>query len=324
MENLKKFTGFINEARLSIKVDTDELEKIYTPENIVFPSVLTSYFDEGEIEGIKKQCAKLLAKEYDTRLNEGLKWLKFSDKIATGYPIMGAYFKFKNKFYPLNVDIPANLKTEQPAKRGNQIYIPIIENIGKTIKIFQDDETHEEINKSIEFHAGISKAKYDEDKLKYIVTKPNDKYDYHIVIQTDGSVLTEEEAKKVPKESGSSVDSAKIQNYNLKQGKPIRFASKLSEDGFITGKIDRVLNKKFKKFGRTDNWIIVDNFIQMDIEFERDGKKMKIHKMFKPDDKIYLPLGENKKFVRCEIQKPFYVSNPILKEPINLRIKVLK
>ena len=324
MDNLQKFTGWINEARLSIRVDVEEIEKIYSPENIVFPSMLSKYFDNIKIDEIKRECAKFLAKEYDIRLNDELKWLKFSDKIATGYPLMETHFRFMNKFYPLNVDIPANLKTEQPAKRGNQIYIPIIENIGKTIKIFNDDETHEEINKSIEFHAGVGKAKYDEEKLKYIVTKPKDNYDYRIVIQTDGAVLTEEDAKKTPKSKVEELNNSKIQTYNLKKGKPIKFASKLGADGFITGKVFRIINKEFKKFGRSDNWAIFDDYIEMDLEFERDGKTLKIHKLFKPDDIIYLPLGDNKKFVRCEVQKPFYVSNPVLKEPINLRIKILK
>jgi hypothetical protein len=324
MENIQNFKGWINEARLSIKVDVEELEKIYTPENIVFPAILSKYFNNIKIEEIKKECSKLLAKEYDTRLNEKLKWLKFSDKIATGYPIMEAHFRFMGKFYPLNVDIPADLKSNQPSKEGNQIYIPIIENIARAIKIFKDEESHEEINKSIEFHAGINKVKYDEEKLKYVVTKPNDDYDYRIVIQTDGTVLTEEESKKIPKDKASAFGDSKIQSYNLKKGKPIRFASKLGSDGFVTGKVFRIINKKFKKFGRTDNWAIFDDHIEMDLEFERDGKTMKIHKMFKPDDIIYLPLGDDKKFVRCEVQKPFYVSNPVLKEPINLRIKVLK
>lgn len=324
MDNLQKFAGWINEARLSIRVDVEEIEKIYSPENIVFPSMLSKYFDNIKIDEIKRECAKFLAKEYDIRLNDELKWLKFSDKIATGYPLMETHFRFMNKFYPLNVDIPANLKTEQPAKRGNQIYIPIIENIGKTIKIFNDNETHEEINKSIEFHAGVGKAKYDEEKLKYIVTKPKDNYDYRIVIQTDGAVLTEEDAKKTPKSKVEELNNSKIQTYNLKKGKPIKFASKLGADGFITGKVFRIINKEFKKFGRSDNWAIFDEYIEMDLEFERDGKTLKIHKLFKPDDIIYLPLGDNKKFVRCEVQKPFYVSNPVLKEPINLRIKILK
>lgn len=324
MNNIEKFDGWINEAKLSIKVDVEELEKIYVPENIIFPSILLKYFDNIKIEEIKKECAKLLAKEYDARLNEKLKWLKFSDKIATGYPIMESHFKFMGKFYPLNVDIPADLKENRPSKEGNQIYIPIIENIARTIKIFKDSESHEEINKAIEFSAGISKVKYDEEKLKYVITKPSEDYDYRIVIQTDGAVFTEEEAKKIPKDSVSAFSDNKIQNYNLKKGKPIKFASKLGSDGFITGKVFRIINKKFKKFGRTDNWVIFDDHIEMDLEFERDGKVMKIHKMFKPDDILYLPLGENKKFVRCEIQKPFYVSNPVLKEPINLRIKVLK
>lgn len=324
MKNLQKFEGWINEARLSIKVDVEEVEKIYSPENIVFPSILSKYFDNIKIEEIKRECAKLLAKEYDTRLNDVLKWLKFSDKIATGYPLMTTHFRFINKFYPLNVDVPPNLKTDQPGKEGNQIYIPIIENIGKTIKIFKDGETQEEINKSIEFHAGISKAKYDEDKLKYVITKQGDNYDYRIVVQTDGSVMTEEESKKTPKDKAIAFNNSKIQTYNLKKGKPIRFASKLGSDGFVTGRIFRIINKEFKKFGRSDNWTIFDDHIEMDLEFERDGKTLKIYKSFKPDDIVYLPLGDDKKFVRCEIQKPFYVSNPVLKEPINLRIKILK
>ncbi len=323
MRNVQKFNGWVNEARLTIKVDVEEIEKIYKPENIVFPSLLLKYFDNVKIEEIKKNCADLLAKEYDNRLNEELKWLKFPDKVATGYPIMEAHFKFMGKFYPLNVDVPANLKTEQKGKEGNQIYIPIIENIARSIRIFKDDESHEDINKSIEFHAGLSKVKYDEEKLKYIVTKPKDNYDYKIVIQTDGSVLTEEESKKVPKEN-IGMDNSKIKTYNLKQGKPIKFASKLGEDGFITGKVFRIINKKFKKFGRSDNWAIFDDHIEMDLEFERDGKNLKVHKTFKPGDIIYLPLGENKKFIRCEVAKPFYVANPVLKEPINLRVKISK
>jgi hypothetical protein len=323
MNNLQKFKGWVNEARLTIKVDVEEIEKIYKPENIVFPSLLSKYFDNKKIEEIKKNCADLLAKEYDDRLNNGLKWLKFSEKIATGYPIMEAHFRFMGKFYPLNIYVPADLKTEESAKEGNQIYIPIIENIARTIRIFKDDESHEDINKSIEFKAGLSKVKYDEEKLKYFVTKPKDNYDYKIVIQTDGTVLTEEESKKTPKER-VSIDDSKIKTYNLKKGKPIRFPSKLGEDGFVTGKIFRILNKELKKFSRNNNWTISDDHIEMDLEFVRDGKDLKIHKMFKPGDTIYLPLGENKKFVRCEVAKPFYVSNPILKEPINLRVKVLK
>lgn len=323
MNNLKKFQGWINEARLTIKVDVEEIERFYKPENIDFPSMLSNYFDNGKIEEIKKSCADLLAKEYDHRLNEVLKWLKFPDKTATGYPMMETHFKFMGKFYPLNVYVPANLKAEQSAKEGNQIYIPIIENIARTIRIFKDDESHEEINKSIEFHAGLSKVKYDEEKLKYIVTKPKENYDFKLFISSDGTVLTEGESKKVPKES-FGLDNSKIKTYNLKKGKPIKFASKLGEDGFITGKVFRIINKKFKKFGRTDNWAIFDDHIEMDLEFERDGKKLKIHKMFKPGDVIYLPLGENKKFVKCEVAKPFYVSNPVLKEPINLRVKISK
>jgi hypothetical protein len=144
------------------------------------------------------------------------------------------------------------------------------------------------------------------------------------VIQTDGTVITEEESKKTPKDKAIAFNNSKIQTYNLKKGKPIRFTSKLGADGFVTGKIFRIINKEFKKFGRSDNWTIFDDHIEIDLEFERDGKTLKIYKSFKPGDIIYLPLGDDKKFVRCEIQKPFYVSNPVLKEPINLRIKILK
>ena len=59
MENLQKFAGWINEARLSIRVDVEEVEKIYSPENIIFPSILSKYFDNTKIEEIKKECAKL-------------------------------------------------------------------------------------------------------------------------------------------------------------------------------------------------------------------------------------------------------------------------
>jgi hypothetical protein len=323
MNRISKFEKWlINEAIVTAHVNKRSIERIYESQDIILPKTLIDRFSEEEIAIIKKNLSELIIDEYSERLDKAAA-IEYPKNIATGFPVMEMYLKYANKTYPLSIKV-------DDKREGNQIFISVISNALTTVKIFPDDMHLLEINRDLKYHI-MNRPETGEwlegGTFKYEPMEEDDIHIFNLNLHSDLNVYREGELQIRKNVVQNSDFYKKNHFYNLGKGRKIKVQSALGENGYIEGIIDRVVNSKKKTFGKAHNMIITDPFVQVDITVDIKGKPAKITKQLKPGDILYLPIGERiddaRKFVRCQIEKKFYVSNMVMKEPISLSVKAL-
>lgn len=325
MQYIKNFTAWtINEAKVTDHVSQRTAQRIYDPSDIVIPEGILKSIDTNVIQKAKKNISDLIKEKYIERL-EVAAGIEYPRNITTGFPAMEMYIKYMGKRYPLSI------KTDDGKYEGNQIFISVISNSLVTVKVFPSDMHIMEINRDLKLHIYMkasTKEWMEAETLKYVDMKEEDLNLLEIVLFSDGSVVIEDEYEQEKVGIINPDFYRKNHQFSLYKGRRIKVASPLGENGFIEGTVDRVVNSRLKTFGKKPNMLIVDPFVQIDINIELKGKPVKITKKIAPGDTVYLPIGQKvgkeREFVKCEVEKKFYVSNMMLEEPIMLCVKALE
>jgi hypothetical protein len=325
MQHIKNFVNWvINEAKLTTHVNQRTAERIYAPSDIVIPDTILKYLDPNVVQKAKKNISDLIKEKYRERL-EIASGTEYPRNISTGFPVMEMYIKYAGKVYPLSI------KTDDGKYEGNQIFLSVISDSLVTVKVFPADMHIMEINRDLKLHISMkstTKEWVEAQTLKYVDIKEEDLNILEILLHSDGSAILEEDYER-EKEGIMNPDFyRKNHQFSLHKDRKIKVASPLGADGFIEGTIERVVNSRLKTFGKKPNMIILDPFVQIDLNIILNGKPAKITKKIAPGDNVYLPigkrLGKDREFVRCEVDKKFYVSNMLLEEPIMLCVKALE
>jgi len=148
------------------------------------------------------------------------------------------------------------------------------------------------------------------DKLPFKGMAPNSNFKYVLEIGEDGTVG---EIKRATVNLDYYI---KDQQYGLKKGRMLKVASKLSEDGYLEGDVEAVLNKKTDK-GKTS---VLDKFLVLLL----NTQKGKIRKQLNPDDVIYLPIADDGSYVKCKVISPSYIIDQRLEEPVNIKYRAVR
>jgi hypothetical protein len=320
MKNVEIFKDWrkITEAVLTDHASERIKERVYSPKDILLPIEIENKFDTSEIEKIKKNILDRISLEIDDRFPK-LRTTRFKKGIATGYPLISLYIQYLNKKYPLEIQAESeNAEGISKLYTGNQIYIPIINNEIKTIKLYPPDLDNNEIDRNIALHI-YSREEYqrliDTKELKIEPMRQGDNYVLVLSLYSNGEVARDVD-KKIEKSGIVNPDFySKDQQYNLSPGKSIRITSKLGETGYLDGTLLRILNKKTIKD---------DKFLNLDLSVEYQGKKLTLAKKIGPGDIIFLPVGENKEYIKCKIADKPYLLDPRLEDPINLKFRAIR
>jgi hypothetical protein len=325
MQHIRTFLNWvINEAKTTTHVNQRTAERIYAPNDIVIPDGILKYLDPNIIAKAKKNISDLIKEKYRERL-EIASGIEYPRNISTGFPVMEMYIKYAGRKYPLSI------KTDDGKYVGNQIFLSVISNSLVTVKVFPSDMHIMEINRDLKLHISMkstTKEWVEAQTLKYVDVNEEDLNIVDILLHSDGNAILEENYEQ-EKEGIMNPDFyRKNHQFSLFKGRKIKVASPLGENGFVEGTIERVVNSRLKTFGRKPNMIILDPFVQIDLNINLNGKPAKITKKIAPGDNVYLPIGKkvgnDREFVRCEVEKKFYISNMLLDEPIMLCVKALE
>lgn len=276
-------------------------------DEINLPDDLKKYFDPEQYRKIKKDCLTAFKDEILRRKSDLLK-KDFPDDSLSAYPFISLFVKFKGKESPSEItSIYFDPKKQRSMEsRGNQIFIPVVKNELKTLLVYPAKMDSSEIEQKIIQHSIRAYG----DTLPFKGISPNSNFKYILEIGDDGTVG---EIKKATVNADYYI---KDQQYGLKKGRMLKVASKLSENGYLEGDVEAVLNKKTDK-GKTS---VLDKFLVLFL----NTPKGKIRKQLNPDDVIYLPIADDGSYVKCKLISPGYIIDQRMDEPVNIKFRAVK
>jgi hypothetical protein len=332
MENILKFNEWILSEAIKTPHLNDRIrERIMENPEIVLPPSIASNFTDEQLEKISGMAKERILKEIDKRI-ERLSRIDFKPEIMTAYPLMSIFVEYMDKKYPLNLKVEGErgMIGDSIEYFGNQIYVPISLNTLRTIKIYKDGMTEDELDWKNRWHFSNNpdiSTKKDKANLRYEETTQGEDYPYIMVLTPSGTVRDFGEKQTIGKKELIQGKSNKPSAYRLSEGRPIRWKTKNPNwafpGGFATGVIEKVENDYIDKTGKEPKRKIKGDRVILSVIMKdpKGGPDFKTKKDFGFGDEIYLIPPKSKKFSRLEIVKPTFISPADLKDSIAVNCK---
>lgn len=182
--------------------DTESKKEILDRIKEIFP-------DNNLILGVKKRCMDLFKEEYKRRVGI-LEDKNFPSGICYGYPVISMFLKVDGKEYPIEfkesgikykknkkgiIQRESNgepiLDTNAKYYKGNQVYIPISNNMLKTVLLYSEDQPKSYIDNFIKTHETDTSGRFLEYRSvsEADVKKLFGSYKYVIEIDSNGDII---------------------------------------------------------------------------------------------------------------------------------------
>lgn len=333
MRNILNFAKWIlSESIKTPHFEERRADRLLGNPQIMFPSIITNKFDEETLQEMEKEAKKKIVDEFDRRVDDLLK-KDFDLSTLTAYPLMSTFVSYMDKKYPLNLKVEGerNYMGDKVEYFGNQIYIPISLNTLRTIKIYKDDFTEDQIDLKNRWHFSNNPDIYrkkEKAKLEYQETPIDEaEYEYVIIATPSGTIRNIGEEQTVRGKGGTQGKSNKVYTCSLSPGRKIKFKTKLEslshEGGYAIGEIEKIENAytdpKTKKRGIKGDKVR----LSLMLKNPKGGNDIRMMKEFGYGDQLYLILPKEENFTRLEVTKPIIVAQAgNLKEPLALRCKI--
>ncbi len=332
MKNILKFSRWvISEAIKTPHFEERREERLLNNPKILFPEIITNSFDENTLNEMERIAKEKIVAEFDGRIKK-IESEDFNPSIYTAIPLMRIFVSYMGNKYPLNLKVEneKNYFNEKMEYFGNQIYIPISLNTIRTIKIYRDDFTEDQIDFKNRWHFNNNPLIYrkkDKANLRYEETPIGKDFDYELLATTSGTIRNFGEEQTVRDTGGSFGKSNKPHAYRLTNGREIKWKTKNPDwafpGGFALGAIERVENDYIDTTGKEPKKKIKGERVILSIIVKnpKGGPDFKTKKDFGLGDEIYLIPPKSEKFSKLEIANPKFISPVDPKDPIAINCK---
>ena len=332
MKNILKFSRWvISEAIKTPHFEERREERLLNNPKILFPEIITNSFDENTLREMERIAKEKIVAEFDGRIKK-IESEDFNPSIYTAIPLMRIFVSYMGNKYPLNLKVEneKNYFNEKMEYFGNQIYIPISLNTIRTIKIYRDDFTEDQIDFKNRWHFNNNPLIYrkkDKANLRYEETPIGKDFDYELLATTSGTIRNFGEEQTVRDTGGSFGKSNKPHAYRLTNGREIKWKTKNPNwafpGGLALGVIERVENDYIDTTGKEPKKKIKGERVILSIIVKnpKGGPDFKTKKDFGLGDEIYLIPPKSEKFSKLEIVNPKFISPVDPKDPIAINCK---
>ena len=332
MKNILKFSKWIiSEAIKTPHFEERREERLLNNPKILFPEIIINKFDENTLMEMESIAKEKIVAEFDRRIKK-IEMEDFNPSIYTTIPLMRIFVSYMGNKYPLNLKVEneKNYFNEKMEYFGNQIYIPISLNTIRTIKIYKDDFTEDQIDFKNRWHFNnnpLIYSKKDRANLRYEITPIGKDFDDVLLATSSGTIRDFGEEQIVRGTDGSLGKSNKPHAYRLSPGREIKWKTKNPDwafpGGFALGEIERVENDYIDTTGKEPKRKIKGERVLLSIIVKnpKGGPDFKTKKDFGLRDEIYLIPSGSEKFSRLEIVNPKFISPKETKDPIAINCK---
>lgn len=332
MKNILKFSRWIiSESIKTPHFEERRKERLLNNPKILFPEIISNSFDENTLKEMERIAKEKIITEFDRRIKK-IESEDFDPSIYTAIPLMRIFVSYMGNRYPLNLKVEneKNYFNEKMEYFGNQIYIPISLNTIRTIKIYRDDFTEDQIDFKNRWHFNNNPLIYrkkDKANLRYEETPIGKDFDYELLATTSGTIRNFGEEQTVRGIGGSFGKSNKPHAYRLTNGREIKWKTKNPNwafpGGLALGVIERVENDYIDTTGKEPKKKIKGEKVILSIIVKnpKGGPDFKTKKDFGLGDEIYLIPPKSEKFSKLEIVNPKFISPVDPKDPIAINCK---
>jgi hypothetical protein len=324
----------------------------------ISPDLTRSLRAQGvDFATIKDEVIKLIVSELETRLESILTrkfsgrtfaipvlavklWAGDSSDFVKIYTKSNVYKKDRDQKY-VRDETGQLIPTGEKVYIGEKFYLPIVNDYIETMMLYPATKSDKEIADSMEEHG------YRKNKGSVVTVMPlGDQDIFNIEVLEDGTVqekkfgstegyvdYTIEQQWAVSKgrklkvsvmlptiDTEKSTDKNLVYVTDLATGKPVTSLETVEAtiEELIQPAVTAIntAGKKSKVI-----WSGPEKLIKLKLNV---GRPIPVVKTIKPDDTIWLPIGEGGEMIKCKVLTPTYVLDERSANPVNIRFKAIK